>query len=164
MNRRRFLLAATAFTLLSTTAARADYVEDIVKWLDKQGYTDIEVGRTLLGRARILAEKDGGQRELICNPRTGEILRDVWTDANGNVRPAHSSPVTGHDDGSSDNSGQSAGGDSSGQGGDDGGDDNSGGGDDHGGDDNSGHGGSGDDGNDGGDDDHSGRGGDDDDK
>jgi hypothetical protein len=165
MNRRRFLLAVTAFTLLSTTAARADYVEDIVKWLDRQGYTDIEVARTLLGRARIRAEKDGGQRELICNPRTGEILRDVWIDAKGNIRPASSSPDTGFDDRSNDDSGESNVG-GSGQGDDDdGGDDNSGhgGGDDDEDNDNSGHGGSGDDDDDkGGDDDNSGHGGDDD--
>lgn len=146
MNRRRFLLAATAFTLLSTTAARADYVEDIVKWLQKEGYGDIDVTRTLLGRIRIVAVKDGQQRELVCNPRTGEILRDVWISADGEMRPPASSPAEGDDD---------AGG-NDGHGRDDGGDD-----------DNSGHGGGSDDdgdksGHDGGGDDSSGHDGGDD--
>ena len=91
MNRRRFLVSTAAFTLVSTTAARADYVEDIVKWLEKHGYSGIEVTRTLLGRVRIVAGKDGGRRELICNPRTGEILRDIWISADGNTGPPISS-------------------------------------------------------------------------
>lgn len=148
MNRRRFLLMSAGFTLLSTTAARADYVEDIVKWLTKEGYNDIDVTRTLLGRVRIVASKDGQLRELVCNPRTGEILRDVWSGAGGGERPAASSPTGGDDD--NNNSDDD---DNSGHGGDD--------------DDNSGQGGSGDDDEDGSDDggegDKSGHGGGDDD-
>ena len=104
MNRRRFLLAATAFTLLSTTSARADYVEDIVEQLEKEGYGGIEVTRTLLGRVRILASKDGLQRELVCNPRTGEILRDVLIAANGKTQ-APASPVGGGGDRNDDRGG-----------------------------------------------------------
>jgi hypothetical protein len=148
MNRRRFLLMSVGFTLLSTTAARADYVEDIVKWLTKEGYNDIDVTRTLLGRVRIVASKDGQLRELVCNPRTGEILRDVWSGAGGGERPAASSPTGGNDD--NNNSDDD---DNSGHGGDD--------------DDNSGQGGSSDDHEDGSDDggegDKSGHGGGDDD-
>lgn len=148
MNRRRFLLMSAGFTLLSTTAARADYVEDIVKWLTKEGYNDIDVTRTLLGRVRIVASKDGQLRELVCNPRTGEILRDVWSGAGGGERPAASSPTGGDDD--NNNSDDD---DNSGHGGDD--------------DDNSGQGESGDDHEDGSDDggegDKSGHGGGDDD-
>lgn len=143
MNRRSFLLTATAFTLLSTTAARADYVDDIVKWLEREGYAGIEVSRTLLGRVRIVATKDSRTRELVCNPRTGEILRDVFIDADGEVRSPLSVPGDRDDDDSGDNSGH------------DGSDDNSGhdGGDDH--EDSSGH-------RSGGDDDKSGHGGGDD--
>ncbi len=141
MNRRSFLITVTAFTLLSTTAARADYVEDIVKWLGREGYSGIEVTRTLLGRIRIVATKDNRTRELVCNPRTGEILRDVFIDADGEVRGSLSRP--GDDDDDDDDDGRN-----------DGDDDNSGhsGGDDH--EDKSGRGG--------GDDDKSGRGGGDD--
>jgi len=131
MNRRSFLGASTAFVLLFATAAYADedYVKDIVDWLDKHGYADIGVTRTLLGRVRIVATKDGRQRELVCNPRTGEILRDVWISAGGEMQPPLSPPRGDGDD--DDNSGR-------------------GGGDD----DNSGHGSGGS-----GDDDHSGHGG-----
>lgn len=85
---RRSLIAAVAACLLlsSTTAALADRADDVVEWLSDQGYTGIEVSRTLLGRARVLAWRDGLQRELIINPRTGEILRDVWLGPDGNVR------------------------------------------------------------------------------
>jgi hypothetical protein len=135
MKRRQFLFAATAFILLSTTVARADYVEAVVESLKKQGFSDIEVTRTLLGRVKIVAIKGDGRRELICNPRTGEILRDVWFDAKGDAHPPLSS-------GDSSSSGSGSGGtsgddddDRSGHGGDDDDDD----------DDNSGHGGGDDD-------------------
>jgi hypothetical protein len=87
MNRRHVLFSATTFVLLSTTAARADYVEDVVEWLTGQGYRNIEVTRTFLGRVKIVASKGNGRRELICNPRTGEILRDIWIDADGEIHP-----------------------------------------------------------------------------
>jgi len=59
--------------------AQADSLEDtIVDQLQKQGYSDVRVGRTLLGRTRIVAEGEGREREIVVNPRTGEILRDVW--------------------------------------------------------------------------------------
>lgn len=42
------------------------------------GYSDILVSRTLLGRVKIEADGDEGRREIIVNPRTGEILRDLF--------------------------------------------------------------------------------------
>ena len=89
MNRRSFLVAGAAFAALSATAAFADedYVKDIVAFLKTHGYTDIAVSRTLLGRVRIIAVNSKGKRELICNPRTGEILRDVIITADGDMRP-----------------------------------------------------------------------------
>jgi hypothetical protein len=153
MKRRQFLFAATAFVLLSTTAARADYVEAVVASLKKQGYSDIEVTRTLLGRVKIVALKGDGRREMICNPRTGEILRDVWFDAHGDAHPPLSS--TGSSSGSGSGSGESSGDDDDD---DDNGDDKSGrgGGDVDEDDDNSGQGG-GDDSDDDDDDDKSGK-------
>lgn len=141
MNRRHFLLAATAFTLLSTTAARADYVEDIVKVLKKEGYSEIDVTRTLLGRVRIVASRDGQLRELVCNPRTGEILRDVLSGPDGGDRVSRPSSTGGDDD--------------SGKGDDGGGDDNSGHDDDDGDEDSGGADDEGDDEDDGGGDDDS---------
>jgi len=152
MNRRRFVFAAVAFTLLSTTAARADYVDTIVTRLGKEGFDDIRVMRTLLGRVRIVAEKGGRSRELVCNPRTGEILRDIWIDTGDDAEAAFGQSNTNNgskarDDGDHEDSGDD----------DDGHDDE--GGDD--GEDNSGHGSNSDDDH-GGDDDKSGHGGDDD--
>lgn len=144
MNRRRFVGAAIAFTLLSTTAARADYVEDIVKLLGQQGYADIEVTRTLLGRVRIVAQKGGLRRELICNPRTGEILRDISLAAEGGAQTATAS------EGGSGGAGSGGGAEDENDDEDDDDHERHGGGDE----DNSGHGGS--------DDDNSGHGGDDD--
>jgi len=135
MNRRKFLAASATFTLLTIAAARADedYVEAIVDWLQKQGYADISVTRTLLGRARIIAVNSKGKRELVCNPRTGEILRDVLIDPDGGMSPptqSASSGSSGSRSSSSGNNNDEDDGDHSGHGG--GGDD-----------DNSGHGSSG---------------------
>lgn len=63
---------------LSGAAHAETRVEAIARHLAEQGYHDIEIGRTFLGRARIEAEKNGMEREIIVNPRTGEILRDYW--------------------------------------------------------------------------------------
>ena len=142
MNRRSFLVAAAAFAALPATAALADedYVKDIVAFLETQGYADISVSRTLLGRVRIIAVNSKGKRELICNPRTGEILRDVIITADGDMRPPMD---TGTPRSGSNTSGTGGGGDH-GESGDEHDDDDHGGhGGDGGGDDNSGHGSSG---------------------
>ena len=51
--------------------------DDIIERLVEAGFGQIEVTRTLLGRIRIVAIKGNMRRELVVNPRTGEILRDV---------------------------------------------------------------------------------------
>jgi hypothetical protein len=141
MHRRAFLLGIAAGLVLAGPALAArDYVADIVRALKAQGYRDIDVSRTLLGRTRITAKGKRSTREIIVNPATGEILRDLRTGS-------------GADD--------ILGGDGSGRGSSDGDDDNSGGDDDDDDDDdddNSGSGGGDDD-----DDDNSGGGGGDDD-
>jgi hypothetical protein len=145
MNRRRVLLMAAALLVGSTTLARADEVGDIVRWLRGLGFDEIATARSLLGRVQIRATGAIGTRELVVNPRTGEILRDVWIDASGKV--VRGKPYAQRDDDEGDDH---RGGRDSGVG-DNGNDDNSGhGGDDDGGDDNSGSGGG-----DGGDDDES---------
>ncbi len=71
------LVLALAVVLASTGIARADGVtESITRQLRQQGYTEITVTRTFLGRARIVAESPSQDREIIVNPRTSEILRD----------------------------------------------------------------------------------------
>ncbi len=55
-----------------------DFASEVEARLATEGYEIESVARTLLGRVRILARSTDGEREIILNPRTGEILRDVW--------------------------------------------------------------------------------------
>ena len=62
------------------------YAQEIVAQLQIMGYERFTIGRTLLGRIRIFAElPDDDSREIIVNPRTGEILRD-YVDGDGEDR------------------------------------------------------------------------------
>lgn len=79
MQRRAFLIGSLAVLAAGPALAARDFVEEIVRELKKQGYREIQVSRTLLGRARITATKARGSREIIVNPATGEILRDLRT-------------------------------------------------------------------------------------
>ena len=78
MKRRTLLLGSVATLAMFPISAQAAAVDDIVAQLAAQGFADIEVTSTMLGRVRILARRNGRLRELIVNPRTGEVLRDVW--------------------------------------------------------------------------------------
>ncbi|MEP2534233.1 hypothetical protein [Shimia sp.] len=71
-------LGAIAALMLVTPAVAETRVEAITRQLASQGYTDIEVSRTFLGRVQIEANRGGLEREIILNPRSGEILRDYW--------------------------------------------------------------------------------------
>ena len=143
MKRRLFLLGlATTGALVATTGAvlAASFSEDVVAQLVKLGFTDITAETTLLGRVRILARRADGTREIVLNPRTGEVLRDTWMPTSGGaatrtvLSDIQDDDDNGGDDGNSgsgsgddDNSGSGSGGDdgNSGSGsGDD--DDNSG--------------------------------------
>lgn len=173
MNRRSFLMqlgAGAAMVPLSAVPVLAEsYADQVVRQLRAQGYRNIETSRTLLGRARILATRKGMRREIVLDPRSGEVLRDLLVRmGNGKsgtleIRDDHSAPPGPSnddgqadtdddgkdDDGKDDDSGSGSGDDDGGD--DDGKDDDSGNGSgDDGGDDD---GGGGDDGGDGGDDD-----------
>lgn len=77
--KRRMLLAVGLAVVLSGQAALAQsFTDSVVDQLRQQGFDRIEVERTLLGRTQIVAQGKGGRREIIFNPRTGEILRDLW--------------------------------------------------------------------------------------
>ena len=78
MKRRMFLCLSVAAIASGTAAAAQSFTDSIVAQLRQQGFTRIKVERTLLGRTRIEARGKGGRREIILNPRTGEILRDLW--------------------------------------------------------------------------------------
>lgn len=124
----------------------AQSVQDqIITQLQQQGFTDIQVSRTWLGRIRIVSLHDDLQRELVFNPQTGEILRDFWQTLDGDGR-ATARIVNPDDDrdsgggqgsgggGSSDGGGSSGGGEGGSGGDDDDDDDDDDGGDDEGGD------------------------------
>ena len=130
MNRRRFLCLTSAAALGLAGPAQADFVDQVRQQLVDQGYRRISVTTTLLGRSQLIASGKKGQREIIMNPRTGEILRDVWVSRNGASGPA----IVGSEE-------DDEGGKGRGRGGDDDGDDD--GGDDSGGDDSGGEGDSG---------------------
>ncbi len=106
MNRRLALLSASAFLALALASApaHADYVDSVRAQLQQQGYLQVSVSSTLLGRTRIVAESKTGSREIIMNPRTGEILRDAWLAAEATSGPlivgsdANISPEDDHDD------------------------------------------------------------------
>lgn len=76
----RFVSIASICVALAfaTEVSAASLQERLVRQLRQQGFTQIEVTRTWLGRVRIEAEGRGAEREIVINPRTGEILRDFW--------------------------------------------------------------------------------------
>jgi TAT (twin-arginine translocation) pathway signal sequence len=148
MKRRQFLLGLAGTTALAVVAGpvlAASYADQVISQLTKLGFGGISVEVTWLGRIRIVGTRADGMREIILNPRTGEILRDVWSPVSGNgVRRLVLDDVEDDGDDGNDN------GDDTDGGNDDGGGDNSGSGsgsdDDGGSDDNSGSGSADDDG------------------
>jgi hypothetical protein len=68
----------------SVQGASADAVDEpILAQLKAQGFTEIEVETSWLGRRVIEARRADGRREIVLNPRTGEILRDTWIATSG---------------------------------------------------------------------------------
>jgi hypothetical protein len=83
----RFLLSAT-ICMLPAFAAAQTVQDSIISQLQNQGFTQIEVSRTLLGRVILHATSSQLERELVFNPTTGEILRDYWVAVNTASRTA----------------------------------------------------------------------------
>jgi hypothetical protein len=85
MKRRAFVAGLMSGIALAGPALAGDVIDSIVRQLRKQGFRSVVQERTLLGRVRIVADRKDGSREIIVNPRTGEILRDLWTPLNGSA-------------------------------------------------------------------------------
>lgn len=143
MKRRRFLfgLTATSAALWAGASIGATFADGVVGQLTKQGFYNIAVETTWLGRVRIVADRADGQREIILNPRTGEVLRDSWKASGAStvtpiIDEVNSNVAGSSDDGDSADGGSSGSG-SGGSGSDDSGGDDQG-GDDHGNDDHGG--------------------------
>jgi hypothetical protein len=134
MNRRHLIAGLCAGLLIPQAAWAQNYADRIVRQLRAQGYTGITVSNTWLGRTRIVAQSADGSREIIIDPRTGEILRDLWqgggagqsivndTDRAEDDRDDDSGSNSGSD-GDSDNSGHGSSDDDDDSEDDDGGDD-----------------------------------------
>jgi hypothetical protein len=83
MQRSSFFLSAILGLAVAGPLHAEDIVGGITNQLRDQGFEQIEVRQTLLGRTRIVAHSTEGQREIIVNPNNGEILRDFWQAAPG---------------------------------------------------------------------------------
>ncbi len=71
------LAVVVLLTCAGPLHAEAGGVDQITARLRGLGFRDIEVTRTLLGRVQIVADGARGHREIVLDPRTGEILRDI---------------------------------------------------------------------------------------
>ena len=138
MNKRQLgaciLALAAAQMFAATPALAATYAEQVVAQLRAQGFEAIRVERTLLGRTRIAADRADGSREIVLNPNTGEILRDLWTSTSGDTfkritignDTSSEDDNGGHGSGSDDEGGNSGHGGGEDGGGEDGGGDDAG--------------------------------------
>ena len=129
MDRRAFLMILGGGVSAATVGFAATFEDAVVAQLRAQGYGQITSAHTLLGRVRIVAILGDTQREIILNPRTGEILRDVIAGLDGTVVPQIARAS--QDESKSSSGSGSSGSDDSG--GDDSGGDDTGGNDDSGG-------------------------------
>jgi hypothetical protein len=86
MKRRVFLSGLMIGSLLPTAVAAQGFISSIITQLRDQGFEEIRQERTLLGRIRIIATRSDGEREIIVNPNTGEILRDLWRPATAGAK------------------------------------------------------------------------------
>lgn len=82
-----FLIAILVLGLSVSDAHAAQQEEQIIKSLKEQGFTEIEMTRTWLGRVRIVARGAVGVREIVFNPANGVILRDYQQGAPAVGRP-----------------------------------------------------------------------------
>lgn len=110
MRRRTFLIGLSGALVAPRMALARDFVAEIVAQLGAAGYEIDRISRTWLGRVRIRAHNARGEREIVINPVTGEILRDLW------VAGRLPGSLFGDASGSDDGSGSPAGDDDGGQG------------------------------------------------
>ena len=82
---RRLLIVLAIFGLMGGPLM-AGIADVWVRQLQLDGYEEITVSRTWLGRMRIVAEKKDVTREIILNRSTGEVLRDYSRAGDGTLR------------------------------------------------------------------------------
>lgn len=72
------ILLSICLTVWAASAALAETPQDrLLAALVAEGYTIEQTERTWLGRLRIIAIKGDLRREVVINPGTGEVLRDI---------------------------------------------------------------------------------------
>ncbi len=81
------MTTAALAPVLSPAAHAETLAANIEGQLRSQGFTRLDVHRTWLGRIRIEAYSKTQKREIVLNPRTGEILRDYWRSRTGGPEP-----------------------------------------------------------------------------
>ena len=125
MNRRKMIVATGSALMVAASVGAglaATFADDVVSQLSKQGFINILSETTWLGRVRITANRNGGLREIVLNPRTGEILRDIWSpDGNQTGQVPIVDDVSGASGGGGTGSGSDGGSGGSGSGSGDGG-------------------------------------------
>ena len=70
------LLFCLLLMLAGPAMGQSSIENSIVSQLRGQGYSNIEVNRTLLGRIRFVADRGNERREIVVNPATGVLMRD----------------------------------------------------------------------------------------
>lgn len=76
MLKRLLFILLLALAPAPALADAASVRDRIVTLLREDGYSEIRVSRTLLGRMRFVATRRDAEREIVVNPNTGVILRD----------------------------------------------------------------------------------------
>ncbi|CAN0605334.1 unnamed protein product, partial [Ectocarpus sp. 12 AP-2014] len=87
--------------MFAAPAARADAetVRDrIVSVLREDGYGEIRISRTLLGRMRFVGLRMDARREIVVNPNSGVVLRDYVRFLNRSLGGSSSSGSSGNYD------------------------------------------------------------------
>lgn len=124
---RKLILVLVLLASVAPLDAKAnDAIRDrIVSELQQDGYSEIRIFRTFLGRLRFVAQNGSNRREIVVNPATGVILRDylrVVSTTDGSASNTGSSSGSGSsggspdDDDDDDNSGSGSGNSGSGSG------------------------------------------------
>lgn len=83
---------AIAVSTSPVQAVASTYEEAIIEQLMEQGFADVQVSKTFLGRLRFVASAGQQRREIVINPYTGEILRDYLYEVTSDGRTRPSAP------------------------------------------------------------------------
>ncbi len=75
---------------LAVTPVVAETRDSVIAELSSEGYSEIRISRTWLGRLRFVATGPDGQREIVLNPASGEIMRDYTSKAEPPARTQRS--------------------------------------------------------------------------